>query len=178
MFSEATAAIIPLFKRQIAAGGPVTVTDPNIERFFMTIPEASRLVIQAGGMANGGEIFILDMGDPVKIVDLAKNLIKLSGLEVDKDIKIVYTGLREGEKMYEELLMNEENTIPTKLKGIMISMGKKLVTRPSSASLVSCATPLPRTTLRRSIRSPTPFLRTPLRITSLKNEQLLRRGNN
>lgn len=119
-------SVIPLFKRQIAAGGPVTVTDPNIERFFMTIPEASRLVIQAGGMANGGEIFILDMGDPVKIVDLAKSLIKLSGLEVDKDIKIVYTGLREGEKMYEELLMNEENTIPTKLKGIMISTGKEI----------------------------------------------------
>ncbi len=110
-------SVIPLFKRQIAAGGPVTVTDPNIERFFMTIPEASRLVIQAGGMANGGEIFILDMGDPVKIVDLAKSLINLSGLEVDKDIKIVYTGLREGEKMYEELLMNEENTIPPNSKG-------------------------------------------------------------
>lgn len=119
-------SVIPLFKRQIAAGGPVTVTDPNIERFFMTIPEASRLVVQAGGMANGGEIFILDMGDPVKIVDLAKSLIRLSGLEVDRDIKIVYTGLREGEKMYEELLMNEENTIPTKLRGIMISTGKEI----------------------------------------------------
>lgn len=119
-------SVIPLFKRQIAAGGPVTVTHPDIERFFMTIPEASRLVIQAGGMAKGGEIFILDMGDPVKIVDLAKSLIQLSGLEVDKDIKIVYTGLREGEKMYEELLMNEENTIPTKMKGIMISTGKEV----------------------------------------------------
>ena len=119
-------SVIPLFKRQIAAGGPITVTHPDIERFFMTIPEASRLVIQAGGMAKGGEIFILDMGDPVKIVDLAKSLIQLSGLEVDKDIKIVYTGLREGEKMYEELLMNEENTIPTKMKGIMISTGKEV----------------------------------------------------
>ncbi len=119
-------SVIPLFKKQIAAGGPVTVTHPDIERFFMTIPEASRLVIQAGGMAKGGEIFILDMGDPVKIVDLAKSLIQLSGLEVDKDIEIKFTGLREGEKMYEELLMNEENTIPTKMKGIMISTGKEI----------------------------------------------------
>ncbi len=119
-------SVIPLFKRQIAAGGPVTVTHPDIERFFMTIPEASRLVIQAGGMAKGGEIFILDMGDPVKIVDLAKSLIQLSGLTLDKDIKIVFTGLREGEKMYEELLMNDENTLPTKMKGIMISTGKEV----------------------------------------------------
>ena len=116
-------SVIPLFKKQIANGGPVTVTHPDIERFFMTIPEASRLVIQAGGMANGGEIFILDMGDPVKIVDLAKSLITLSGLRVDEDVKIVYTGLRPGEKMYEELLMDEENTLPTKTKGIMISTG-------------------------------------------------------
>ena len=119
-------SVIPIFKKQIAEGGPVTVTDPNIVRFFMTIPEASRLVIQAGGMAQGGEIFILDMGDPVKIVDLAKSMITLSGLRVDQDIKIVYTGLRPGEKMYEELLMNEENTLPTKLKSIMISTGKEV----------------------------------------------------
>ncbi len=119
-------SVIPIFKRQIASGGPVTVTHPDIERFFMTIPEASRLVIQAGGMAEGGEIFILDMGDPVKIVDLAKGLITLSGLRVDQDIKIVYTGLRPGEKMYEELLMNEENTLPTKLKGVMISTGREV----------------------------------------------------
>ena len=116
-------SVIPLFKKQIANGGPVTVTHPEIERFFMTIPEASRLVIQAGGMAQGGEIFILDMGDPVKIVDLAKSLITLSGLRVDEDIKIVYTGLRPGEKMYEELLMDEENTLPTKMRSIMISTG-------------------------------------------------------
>ena len=119
-------SVIPIFKKQIAAGGPVTVTDPNIERFFMTIPEAARLVIQAGGLADGGEVFILDMGDPVKIVDLAKGLIKLSGLQLDRDIKIVFTGLRPGEKMYEELLMNEENTLPTKMKGIMISTGKEV----------------------------------------------------
>ena len=119
-------SVIPVFKRQIATGGPVTVTHPDIERFFMTIPEASRLVIQAGGMAEGGEIFILDMGDPVKILDLAKSLITLSGLRVDEDIKIEFTGLRPGEKMYEELLMDEENTLPTKMRSIMISTGKSV----------------------------------------------------
>ena len=119
-------SVIPLFKKQIATGGPVTVTHPDIERFFMTIPEASRLVIQAGGMASGGEIFILDMGEPVKIVDLAKSLITLSGLRVGEDIKIEFVGLRPGEKMYEELLMSEENTLPTKMKSIMISTGKSV----------------------------------------------------
>ena len=103
----------------------------------MTIPEASRLVIQAGGMATGGEIFILDMGEPVKIVDLARALIQLSGLEVGKDIEIVYTGLRPGEKMYEELLMNEENTLPTKLSGIMISTGREVSFEEVEAKLVS-----------------------------------------
>ncbi len=117
-------SVIPVFQRQIAAGGPVTVTHPDIERFFMTIPEASRLVIQAGGMAHGGEIFILDMGEPVKIVDLAKGLIQLQGLTPDVDIKIEFTGLREGEKMYEELLMDEESTLPTDNQSIMISTGQ------------------------------------------------------
>ena len=119
-------SVIPIFKKQIASGGPVTVTHPDIVRFFMTIPEAARLVIQAGGLAEGGEIFILDMGEPVKIVDLAKSLITLSGLRVDEDIKIEYIGLRPGEKMYEELLMSEENTLPTKMKSIMISTGKDI----------------------------------------------------
>ncbi|MBQ6585881.1 MAG: polysaccharide biosynthesis protein [Coriobacteriales bacterium] len=119
-------SVIPLFKKQIAAGGPVTVTHPDIERYFMTIPEAARLVVQAGGIAKGGEIFILDMGQPVKIVDLAKNLIRLSGLEVGKDIEIVFTGLRPGEKLYEELLMESETTIPTSYKSIMVCVGEEV----------------------------------------------------
>jgi FlaA1/EpsC-like NDP-sugar epimerase len=102
-------SVIPLFQKQISKGGPVTVTHPEINRFFMTIPEAAQLVIQAGAMAKGGEIFVLNMGKPVKIVDLAKDLIRLSGLEPDKDIKIKFTGLRPGEKLYEEVLMDSEN---------------------------------------------------------------------
>lgn len=119
-------SVIPVFQRQIAQGGPITVTHPDIERFFMTIPEASRLVIQAGGMAHGGEIFILDMGEPVKILDLARGLIQLQGLTPDVDVKIEFTGLREGEKMYEELLMDEESTLPTTNQSIMISTGQDI----------------------------------------------------
>jgi FlaA1/EpsC-like NDP-sugar epimerase len=113
-------SVIPLFKKQIAHGGPVTVTHPEITRFFMTIPEAAQLVIQAGAMAKGGEIFILDMGESVKIADLARDLIKLSGFEPDGDIKIEYTGLRPGEKLYEELLLQEEGIAATKHESIFV----------------------------------------------------------
>jgi FlaA1/EpsC-like NDP-sugar epimerase len=106
-------SVIPTFKQQIASGGPVTVTHPEITRYFMTIPEACSLVLEAGIMGSGGEIFIFDMGKPVRIYDLARKMIRLSGLEPDKDIDIVFVGLREGEKLYEELLNNKENTIPT-----------------------------------------------------------------
>ncbi len=106
-------SVIPLFTKQIEEGGPVTVTDPEVTRFFMTIPEACQLVLEAGFMGKGGEIFVFDMGRPIKIVDLAHQMIRLSGLVPEKDIKIVFTGLRPGEKLYEELLTNNENTLPT-----------------------------------------------------------------
>lgn len=112
---------IPLFRKQIEQGGPVTITHPDVTRFFMTIPEACQLVLEAGSMGQGGEIFIFDMGQSVKIVDLAKKMIKLAGLSLGKDIQIVYTGLRPGEKLYEELLLDKENTLPTHHPQIMIA---------------------------------------------------------
>jgi len=114
-------SVIPLFKRQIANGGPLTVTHPEVTRYFMTIAEACQLVLEAAAMGNGGEIYIFDMGLPVKIANLARTMIRLSGLQEDTDIQIVYTGLREGEKLYEELLNNKENTLPTHHEKIMIA---------------------------------------------------------
>lgn len=114
-------SVIPVFKKQIAEGGPVTVTHPEMVRYFMTIPEAVQLVIQAGAMAQGGETFILDMGEPVKIDDLAKDLIRLSGFEPDIDIPVIYTGVRPGEKLYEELLTEEEGTLKTKHERIFVA---------------------------------------------------------
>ena len=118
---DSSGSVIPLFRKQIKDGGPITVTDKNIVRFFMTIPEAVELVIQSGSMANGGEVFVLDMGEPIKINDLAIKMIQLSGLQLNDhenpngDIEIKYTGLRPGEKLFEELLIGE-NTLKTKNK--------------------------------------------------------------
>ena len=114
-------SVIPLFKKQIERGGPMTVTHPEITRYFMTIPEACELVLEAATMGQGGEVFVFDMGESVKIIDLAKKMITLSGLRVDKDIEIRYTGLRPGEKLYEELLNNDENTLPTHHPKILIA---------------------------------------------------------
>lgn len=128
-------SVIPLFKKQIDKGGPVTVTDPKITRFFMTIPEACQLVLEAGCIGNGGEIYVFDMGKSIKIVDLAKKMIKLSGLELGKDIQIVFTGMRPGEKLYEELLNSKENTIPTPHPQIMVAKIEKYNFKEVSAKI-------------------------------------------
>ena len=118
-------SVIPRFKEQIEKGGPVTVTDPEIRRYFMTIPEACRLVMEAATMVTETQIFVFDMGTPIKIADLAKNMIQLAGYEVEKDIKIEYTGLRPGEKLYEEVLATKENTIPTQHDRIFVAKVRK-----------------------------------------------------
>jgi FlaA1/EpsC-like NDP-sugar epimerase len=122
-------SVIPIFKKQIAGGGPVTVTHPEMCRFFMTIPEASQLVLQASAIGKGGQICVLDMGHPVKIVDLAKNLILLSGLRPDEDIKIEFIGMRPGEKLYEELSTYLEDTVPTEHEKIRIFVGNGMLER-------------------------------------------------
>ena len=114
-------SVIPVFKKQIEKREPITVTHPEVTRYFMTIPEACQLVLEAGTMGKGGEIYIFDMGKSVKVVNLAKKMIQLSGLELNKDIEIKFTGLRPGEKLYEELLNNAENTQPTHHPKIMIA---------------------------------------------------------
>jgi len=111
-------SVIPAFREQIRHGGPVEVTHPDMKRYFMLISEACLLVLQASAMGEGGEVFVLDMGEPIKILDLAKNMIKLSGFEPDKDIAIVFTGIRPGEKLFEELLTSEEGTVATQNKKI------------------------------------------------------------
>lgn len=117
-------SVVPLFQEQIRRGGPVTVTHPDVIRYFMTIPEASQLVLQAGSMGRGGEIFLLDMGEPVKIVHLAEDLIRLSGLEPHDDIEIVFTGLRPGEKLFEELLIDGEGVKKTEHRKILVAAAR------------------------------------------------------
>ena len=130
-------SVIPLFKKQIASGGPLTLTHKDITRYFMTIPEACNLVLEAGTMGGGGEIFIFDMGKSVKIIDLAKRMIKLSGLSYPDDIDIIFTGLRPGEKLHEELLANEENKLPTHHKKIMIAKVTSLDSQKSKESIIT-----------------------------------------
>ena len=122
-------SVVPIFQDQIKNGGPVTVTDPNMERYFMSIPEASQLILQAGGLGNGGEIFILDMGKTIKIIDLASDLIRLSGYEPGNDISIEITGTRPGEKKIEELSLDSENLDKTKHDKIFVLKNGKILKR-------------------------------------------------
>ena len=151
-------SVIPLFKRQLKAGGPITLTHQDITRYFMTIPEAARLVITAGALAEGGEIFVLDMGEPVRIYDLAENLIRLSGLTVGEDIEIKVTGLRPGEKLYEELNMDDEPTVPTANGAITVIRG----VRPEVADVrvrldeLEAALPLERDEIKRVLQKAVP----------------------
>jgi FlaA1/EpsC-like NDP-sugar epimerase len=124
-------SVIPLFREQIARGGPVTVTHPDVRRYFMTIPEAVQLVLQAAALGGGGEVFLLDMGEPVRIVDLAKDLIELSGLELGRDIDLTFTGLRPGEKLFEELFVEGEEYAPTRHEKVFILHNGAMSSGPS-----------------------------------------------
>jgi len=128
-------SVVPIFEQQIANGGPVTVTHPDARRYFMTIPEAVQLVLQASSMGRGGEIFVLDMGEPVRILDLVHNLVRLSGLEPDRDIKVVFTGLRPGEKLFEELALEGEGIKPTSHEKIRVLDGGQVTFEQVSAWL-------------------------------------------
>jgi FlaA1/EpsC-like NDP-sugar epimerase len=131
-------SVIPKFKEQIARGGPVTVTHPEITRYFMTIPEAARLVVQAGAIGESGQVFVLDMGEPVKIVDLARTMIRMSGRET-KDIRIEFSGLRPGEKLYEELLSDRDRTLQTPVQRLLLAKLDDDSARPGMADwLVAC----------------------------------------
>jgi FlaA1/EpsC-like NDP-sugar epimerase len=133
-------SVVLTFKQQIANGGPITVTHPEITRYFMTIPEAVQLVLQAAVLGQGGKIFMLDMGEPVKIVDLARDMIELSGLEVGQDIEIVFSGLRPGEKLYEELFIPGEEYQPTRHEKISIAVNASMVSLPNLHELVNALT--------------------------------------
>jgi FlaA1/EpsC-like NDP-sugar epimerase len=129
---SSSGSVIPLFQDQIAKGGPVTVTHPDVRRYFMSIPEAAQLILQAGAMGKGGEIFILEMGESIRIVDMARDLIRLHGMEPEKDIPIAFTGLRPGEKLHEELITSGEDIVPTDHEKIMVLRG---TTRDTAALL-------------------------------------------
>jgi FlaA1/EpsC-like NDP-sugar epimerase len=152
-------SVIPTFLRQIHQGGPITITHPEMRRYFMTIPEAVQLVLQAGAMGDGGEVFVLDMGEPVRVLDLARDLVRLSGLVEGRDVEIRFTGMRPGEKLYEELFFNHENAVPTEHPKVLRARNASLtldgdVTIDQLLSLA--AHDAPSDDLRRAIRSLVP----------------------